>query len=134
MDTIPNLNVRRYSSDNPSEEIPPDQPWTSTGQEGPTLRIEFNEPTKINQLEFITTTGYSSKVIVGVSFKSEPLPIDQMLFGGQQVYVQFGTRLDIPQDPEIRNVRSIHLTFIYSSSQTIKIYGCVEKGVCSSVF
>lgn len=130
MDTIPDLNVRRYDSSDPAVEISPDEPWASTGEFGPKFTIEFTEPTRINQLEFDTTSGNSVKVTIGVSFKLTPLPIDLLLFGGQPVEVNSRERLDIPPVPEIHvsNVFFIHLIFHFYDSQTIKVFGCVEKG------
>ena len=128
MDTIPDLNVRRYDSNNPSVDISPDQPWASKGEFGPMFTIEFTKPTRINQLEITTTSGDRVKVTIGVSFKEQPLPIDLVLFGGEPVQVDSGERLDIPSIPEVTDVFFIHLIFHFFDSQTVKVFGCTEKG------
>ena len=128
MDTIPDLDVTRYDSDNPSQPINPDEPWTSSGEYGPSLFIVFDEPTRVNQVEITTESGNSVMVKIGVSFKPKPSPVDLELFGGNQVPVTSGKRLDIPEVPAITNVYYLEITFYSTETLTVKVYGCIERG------
>ena len=128
MDTIPDLTVTRYDSDNPTQPISPLEPWTSSGEDGPSLLVVFSEPTRVNQLEITTESGNSVTVKIGVSFKPSPLPVDLELFGGTTVPVISGKRLNIPAEPDITNVYSLQIIFYSTETLTIKVYGCLEKG------
>ena len=128
MDTISDLTVKRYDSENREDEIPADTPWTSTGESGPKLIIEVSEPIRVNQLEFITESGQPVKVSIKAFVTPDASDSGVELFNGQPQDVNSGERLDVPTQPEITNVYVIVVTFYTSDSQIVKVFGCIEKG------
>ena len=107
MDDIPGLTVTRHDSTKPDETIPADEPFTSTGVTGPKLVINLSEPSRIS---------------------SGPDAENLTLFDGHSVEVDSGDRLDIPIEPDVTNVRKITITFYNEDSQTVDVFGCIEKG------
>ena len=128
MDDIPGLTVTRHDSTKPDETIPADEPFTSTGVTGSKLVVNLSEPSRINQLEFTTESGSSVIVKVVVKFGSGPDAENLTLFDGHSVEVDSGDRLDIPIEPDVTNVRKITITFYNEDSQTVDVFGCIEKG------
>ncbi|XP_022109176.1 mucin-2-like [Acanthaster planci] len=134
MNTIPDLIVRYYDSIT-GLEVPKDQPWASEGENKTSLIITFSEPTRINQLEFTTTSGRNVRVKIGVAFQLhlDPTVVDTYLFNGQPQSLNSGERLNIPTEPDVTNVYSIRLIFHTTDSQLIKVFGCKERVATTTV-
>ena len=130
MDTIPELTVTRYDSDNPEEHFGPNEFWESSGENGPTFVIEFSVTTQVNQLVISTDNGNKVTVVIGFSTSRNPQVVDTYLFNQNAIEVNSGDKIDV--SPPVTGVYYIHIIFHTSEFQTVKVYGCIITGKSTS--